>query len=300
MHHLRALGYGIARAASGLRREPLALSLVTGAIAVAFLLVGLAQLARSAVATATSSWTTTHMVVYLDEGTSPERAREINEVLAALPAVERSVYVAQEQALERLNGSLGEHGELVAGLEAGMLPASIEVTLRTGVDDVAATYPVVERLEAVPGVEEVEFAGAWVDRSLTVAAGLAHASWLFLVILGGACVYFVTTLVAARVEDRRKEAEVLRLLGASGAFVRGPVIVEGALQGVAGAGIAVVALWILFRLGGDAMGQALGGASLSFLSLQQIALLVAAGAALGAAGAWLATRALSWPRHATA
>jgi cell division transport system permease protein len=119
-----------------------------------------------------------------------------------------------------------------------------------------------------------------------------------LLILGGACVYIVTTAVAARVEGRRKEAEVLRLLGASGAFVRGPAIVEGALQGAAGAGIAAVALWILFRLGAGTMGKALGAASLSFLSLQQIALLVAAGAALGAAGAWLATRAPSWPRHA--
>lgn len=298
MHHLRALGYGIARAASGLGRKPVAVLLVTGAIAVAFVLVGLAQLARGAVTAATSSWTTTHMVVYLEEGTSPERAREINDVLATLPAVERSVYVAQEQALERLQGSLGEHDELVAGLEAGMLPASIEVTLRTGVNDVAATYPVVERLEAVPGVEQVEFAGAWVERSSTLAAGLVHASWLILLILGGACAYMVTMLVAARVEERRKEAEVLRLLGASGAFVRGPALVEGALQGAAGAGIAVVVLWILFRIGAGAMGKALGAASLGFLPLQQIALLIAAGAALGTAGAWLATRALSWPRHA--
>ena len=113
MRILRALGYGMARAAAGFGCKPRAVVLVTGAIAVAFLLVGLAQLARGAVAAATSSWTTTHMVVYLDEGVSPDVLRRVYAPvgldIGSQTVPEIAVSIAAELVAHRNLGIAGHH-----------------------------------------------------------------------------------------------------------------------------------------------------------------------------------------------
>jgi cell division transport system permease protein len=125
-------------------------------------------------------------------------------------------------------------------------------------------------------------------------AGLRYGGWvfLFIVMTGGA--YIVAMAIGVRIESRRSEAEVMSLLGASSAFVRGPLMLEGAIQGAAGAGLAVLGLWLLFCAGadaaGDVLGAAFGSAPVVFLPAAQIGLAIAAGAAIGAVGSWLATR----------
>lgn len=293
MRQLRAIGYGLARALHRLRRRSGAAIMATGVIAVCFLVVGIVHVATRTVAKATSAWGGAHMVIYLEEGISAEKGQEIRAALD-LPGIERSVYVSPDQAMQRLKGALGEHDELLQGLQPSVLPASIEVTLRTGIDDVAATYPVIERLRATPGVADVEFAGEWVDGVSTLLGGLRHAGWVLLLIMGAGCAYVALASIGSSMGMKGQEAEVMRLLGASGNFIRGPLLVEGAVQGMVGAGLAILGLWILFQVAVDGirkvLGAAFGVAPVEFLPFAHIVLFMAAGAALGIAGSWLAAR----------
>lgn len=291
---LRALGYALGRSLDGIRRAPRASSWAVGAVAVAFLLVGVVQLARANVQTMTSAWGKASMVVYLEDGVVPARAEEIRTTLAELPAVETAAYVPEDQALARLRAALGDHGELIDGIAPAMLPASIEVSLRAGVKDVAQARPVAQRLQSMAGVEEVEFTGEWVERQAALVSGLRRASMFLLVLVAGACLYIVTVAMRGRAQGRRREAEVMALLGASDGFVRIPPAIEGALHGGLGASLAVLLLWALYALTRDTVGMVLGtvfgGVHVAFLPPAEIALLIAAGAALGLLGSVLATR----------
>jgi cell division transport system permease protein len=293
---VEATGRGVLRALRSLQRRPFRTALATGAISVALLLVGGVYLAARNVELATARWGRgVQMVVYLEEGISAERAERIGGALLDVPAVEKVEQVSPEAAFERLRGALGDHDEIIAGIEVGMLPASIEVTLREGVSDVVAGHSMVERLQATPGVEEVEFLGGWVSRLTALTVALRYAFWFLFALVGLACAYTIaaTLRLSMQARDREVESETFELLGASGRFVRGPMVVEGALQGAAGAVAAAGLLWLLFRATSDAIGMALassiGAVEPVFLSVSDVAILIAVGAAFGFVGSWMAS-----------
>jgi len=291
---VRGASRGLARATSNLRRRPIRAALVTGSIAVSLFLVGAVYLAARNVESATSKWGHgVQMVVYLEDGVSDERAERIAGALSEVSAVEKVEHVSSAVAFERLQESLGEHEELVNGVEESMLPASLEVTLREGLKEVASVHPMVARLRATEGVEDVEFLGTWVDKLTTLHASLRYAGWFLFVLVGFACIYTVTTTLRSSVQTRHREMETLALLGAPERFVRGPLILEGVLQGAAGAAIAAGVLWLLFRSTSEAIERALassvGAVDATFLPGPEIAAFVAIGAGFGLIGSWLAT-----------
>ncbi len=293
---LRALDYGVRRALEGLRRRPLSTALGTGAVSVALLLVALVHLAANNVGAVASAWgDDVQMVVYLEDNAPRERADAIGNALVQLPAIESVEYVSSADAHARLRDALGEHGEVLDGVEVGLLPASLEVALGDGVRDVAAVSPLVDKLRGIPGVESVELLD---DRMLQLSAllgALRYAAFALAFIVAGACVYIVAATVRLGLQGRDRELEVQQLVGATAGFVRGPILLEGALQGAVGAIVAAVLLWILYAVGAApltaAFGAAFGHVTLSFLSAGDLALLVFGGATLGLiASAFVAPR----------
>lgn len=281
-------------AVANMQRRPVVTALAIGVIAIALFLVAMVYLAARNIESVTQRWGGgVQMVVYLDQGTSTDRAEGIASVLRGLEAVERVEYVPPTAALDRLRGFLGEHDQLIAGIEPGMLPASLEVTLGEGIKDVAAAHPLIARLESTPGVEEVEFLGEWVEQLTSLTAGLRYAGWFLLGLVALACIYIVATTLGLSLQSRRGEVATLELLGASRPFVRAPLLLEGVMQGALGAGLAVLLLWLLYRGTADALasvlGTAFGAGGPVFLPAGDLVLLIGVGAGLGLVGSWLAT-----------
>lgn len=287
----RSSAYGVARALAGVRRHPRSTALAVGAVALALFLAGAARLAAANVETMTRRWGGgAQMVVYLEEGAGPAVADRIGAALEAVPAVERVAYVPQEVALLRLRESIADDA-LLAGIETGMMPASLEVTFAGGVADVAAAHPIVERLRQSQGVEEVTFVGAWVDRASGLLAALRYAALCLFLLVGGAAVYIVAVAARMRLRGRSTEVDVYELAGASPRFVRWPMIAEGALVGITGAaaGAALIELAHAATAGRveRALEAAFGVASVRSLLGTEILALVAAGALVGIAGSWM-------------
>ena len=294
MRSLRGFGYAIARTFIAMFRAPGATTWSVGAIALAFALFGLVHLAISNLDRVATRLGGGQMVVYLDNDVSSEHADKIATALAQLPAVEKHRYVSQEQAFARLRATLDDDA-LLNGLEQSMVPASIEVALAGGVHDVAAVHPVMTRLEAIPGVDSVEVSGAWLDRLTSLRTDLRRASWGLLALTAAAVIFFIAMATAWRVATRRREARILGLLGATRRFVRGPILIEGLLQGAAGAGLAVLGLWLLFHFGSNAASDAFAqlfdrAHAPVFLPPTHLLALIAGGAFVGMLGALLAVR----------
>lgn len=247
---------------------------------------------------ATSSWPRAHLVMYLADDVTTASANDIRSSLMDMPAVASAEYVGSEAAMERFAAALGRHDDLLEGLEPTFLPASIEVTLRPGLRPIATLTPVVERLRGNPEIADVEFTDDWVEQSAAIQRALDRAHWLALLFVLIACGYLVTAAISARFDPRLREAAVARLFGASTAFVRAPLIVEGAIQGVLGAGLAILAVWLFLDAAGPGIGAVLGPVAAAEMAMPTASRLfgfVGAGAALGMVGTWLATR-----RHANA
>lgn len=289
MRHLRVFGYAFLRACASLHRRPLIAALTVGVMTVALVLVGVAHMAERNVRSLSEQWGSgVQMIVYLDEGIRPERAEALSEALLALPAVESSTYVPPEQAMQHLQASLGQHDELLEGIEASFLPASLEVRLMEGVRDLVSAHPVIERLEATEGVEEVEFLGNWVDDFTALIGQLQRAGLWLVMIAGLVSVFTVVATMRLSAAARTSEQRVLQLMGAGSILRRGPNLIEGALLGVLGALAAIALLWLGFDRGAplvaSALSSSLGEIQLSFLGPRDLFQLAFFGLSLGAAG----------------
>lgn len=286
---LRRYGLAALRAGHELRRRPLAAGATASVLAIAVVLCGLARLAGDNLDRLGERWGGgVQMIVYLEDGVDEAGAAVVAEALRELPAVEGVDYVPPERALEQVRAELAGEGDLLAGVEVGFLPASLEVALAPGTGALAAMHPVVQRLERTPGVDGVELSGAWVERTAAFVDRLRGVGELLfaLALVAGAIAVWATMRVggAARVTQQR----ILDLVGASAAELRLPAVCEGALLGAVGAALAALVLALLYQHGAPAIEATLSltvdGAELSFLSAAELASLALVGVGLGVAG----------------
>jgi cell division transport system permease protein len=298
---LAAFGFALRRGALAVRRRPGATAWAAIAVGAALFALGGALIVERNVVELSRSWPGgVDMVVYLDDALDRARADELSAALARLPVVERVDYVAPTAALEHMRGALGDEGALLDGVEPGLLPASLEVALAPGVEDVAATHPVIARLRATPGVEDVEFVGDWVERADAMAGGLRRGGAFVVAVAAILATILAASAIRLAVAGRARLARVLELLGATAGFQRGPAIVHGVLTGALGALVACGALALAHQqIAGpiaQALGAALGHGELDFLPSGQLVVLALVGVGLGALGGALAGR----PRTAVA
>ncbi len=172
------------------------------------------------------------------------------------------------------------------------LPASIEVTPTSGAATPDGARVLITRLGTLPEVEEVEGSVEWVERlsdwqRLLVLIGLGLGATLAL-----AAILTVTTATTLVLHARRDETEIMRLVGAPEAAIRLPLLLQGLIQGLLGATLALLALVVFYRLAAPKleplMSITVGLPTLEFLPTSAVLRLLAAGAALGAFGGWLA------------
>lgn len=283
----------IRAAVAAVRRAPLVQAVAIGTVAVSLLLVGVVRLMAVNVEHLAGSWgRDVEVIVYLEDGITPARTRKIAEVVGKLPGVQGVRLVDGKEAWSRMRRSLGDRGQLLDGIEEGLMPSSLEVSLRDGMAGVLRLQPELDRLARAPGVEEVERMGDWVDRLVAAARLLRLAGLVLGLLVGMACLYVVSSTIRLGVFARRDEIEILKLVGATDGFVKGPFLVEGAVQGLIGAVLANALLFAVFRVTAphveSTLGSALLAAPLRFLPWTELAVTVLAGGALGIIGSHVA------------
>ena len=162
--------------------------------------------------------------------------------VASLPEVREVTFVSKEAALQRFRDARAAQGEedLTSYLDVNPLHASLEVKLRNPSDFTAVT----DALRADPLVERVKNITDLVARVLTVTEFLRTAGVVILAVIGAIVLFIIINTIRLAVVARAEEIEVMRLVGASDAFIRWPFVFEGALVGLIGAALtlAVIAM----------------------------------------------------------
>jgi cell division transport system permease protein len=294
--------YVFTRGLRGMGQSPLVQLLAVGTMAVCMLLLGTTMLIfANASRVAHELGVDTPVTVYMQPDVDPATAATLRERIAALPEVARAERVSPEQALARLQAGAGahsEHAELLAGIDPNVLPESVEIEFVSGVEPGFADA-LAERVETMDGVEEVSVLGPWVqqvERMLTTLRGLAIGVTLLVSL---ACLAIVWSTIRLGVFARRSEIQLLRLVGGTARFVRGPFVVEGVVQGVLGTALALTGLWLAFELIQPLLERGMSllfaAGSLQFFSSVEMVVALGFGALLGLIGSRAAVA-----RHAEA
>jgi cell division transport system permease protein len=232
------------------------------------------------------------VVVYLKREPSTPEANALLERVRRMPGVAAVRYVGKTEALGTLKQVLGKDAAVVELLPQNPLPASLEITPTAEGATLQGARALVTRLGALPETEEVGGGVDWMDR-------FAHGQrllWLFALgvgaVLAGAAILTVATATALVLHARRDEMEIMRLVGAPEHVVRLPLLLQGMMQGLIGA---VLAVWVLigcYAIIGPRIEplvtETLGITRLAFLRPLNVVSLMAAGTLLGGLGGWLA------------
>jgi cell division transport system permease protein len=224
-----------------------------------------------------------------DSATTPAIEALVARV-AELPEVASVEYVNATEALRRFQERLKEQGreDLTQYLDTNPLPGSIEVKLK----DPKVFGNVVEFLRADPVVERVKEVESLVDRVLTVTNLLRTGGLVVLALVGIVVLFIIVNTIRLAVVARAEEIEIMRLVGASDAFIRWPFIFEGALVGLIGATVTLA----LLAVGAEPLGRLMTGffqvlpLQLGALGRDLVVIVLTTGIGLGVLGSWVSVR----------
>jgi cell division transport system permease protein len=290
------LAYAFQEARASLVRGGRGALMSVGTIAIAFLALGGFLLVTANLQRFVQQWMeSAELSVYLRDDIAEGERETVRARLAEHAAVLNVDYLTKDAALERFRADFPELADVSAGVGGNPFPASFEVRLRPGpgvADNAAALSRTLMPLE---GVADVQFDRQWLERVLSLIAGIRMAGLAVTIVLLLGAAFTVTAVVRLSLHERRDELDIMQLVGAPMAFIRGPFVVEGLLLGGIGAIVALAALGLGFGtlrswLGREATGL-LGGESLAFLGVLDSTLLAGAGLAVGALAGFIASRA---------
>jgi cell division transport system permease protein len=290
------LAYAFQEARASLVRGGRGALMSVGTIAIAFLALGGFLLVTANLQRYVQQWMeSAELSVFLRDEIDEQEREAVRARLTGETAVLRVDYLTKEAALDRFRADFPELADVTSSLELNPFPASFEVRLRPG-PGVADTAAALSRdVMALDGVADVQFDRRWLERVLSLIAGVRVAGLAVTVVLLLGAAFTVTAVVRLSLHARRDELDIMQLVGAPMTFIRGPFIMEGLLLGGMGALAALTALGLGFWafqgwVGREAAGL-LGGQVLSFLGFREMVMLSGAGLAVGALAGFVASRA---------
>ena len=292
---MRALDYAMRQAWTSQRRSRVATAFAIVAIALAVTVLGMLLLVTWNAQRLVNEWSANaEFSIYLLDTASSEQRGAIERLLDESGATAGREYVSRAQALARFRHEFAELAGLADALDGNPFPASLEVRVRPDADRDGRASLLVQRVLALPGVSDVRYDREWLGRLSAVVRGVRAAGLAVAMLMALAAAVTVATVVRLGLHARRDELEIMELVGAPMAFIRGPFVVEGVLQGGLGAAVALAALWLMF-LGVRAwwatdIAGLLAGAGLEFLPLRVCTYLVGGGMVVGSLGGFAAAR----------
>jgi cell division transport system permease protein len=189
-----------------------------------------------------------HMVIYLRDAITPERLEALRLALEQAPETASLEYTSKDEAMQQLRARLGEGAGILHGLQTNPLPASFTVTIRDEYRRPELLRDSVERYRQLPEIEDIDYGERWLERFHTLV-------WMLEVgvigvggVMASAVIFIIATTVRLALYTRAEEIEIMQLVGATLWFIKIPFFLEGILQGLLGASVALGFCYGLFWL----------------------------------------------------
>lgn len=187
------------------------------------------------------------LIVYLDQEVTAPMRPVLEKKIRGFAPVEKIVFVSRAEAFSRLSAQLGKEKDILNDMGPDFLPPSIEVYPLKKLDDLTKINQFSDFLLTLPHAAKVQSGSDWLRRfgyftNLLRAVVLLSGSLLII-----SMTFIVSYTLRLTVLSRQGELEILRLLGATSAYIRLPLLLEGMLQGFLGSSCGLAALYFLYQ-----------------------------------------------------
>jgi cell division transport system permease protein len=293
---MRALGYFFSEAADSLWRSRGAALLSVLTIGAGLFVLGFFLMVNANIQRIIGRWSdSAELAVYLKDDIAPAQVAMIGDLLQKSGVAAGVQYLSKDDAKREFARDFPDLAAAAAGLDRNPFPASFAVRLNAqaqsapaAVDNLSAT------IGGIAGVADVRYDRTWLSRLNATVRAIRGAGLAIVLLMAIASAMTVANVVRLAAMSRRNEIEIMQLVGAPFAYIRGPFIAEGLIQGGMGALFAIVLLLAAFAAirarFGTALAEAVGLMGVAFVPAQLVLLLVAGGMALGCLGGFAVAR----------
>ncbi len=286
--HARAAGEGFGHIRANVLAAVVSMAVMAVAIGLPATLLALLENQRAVFA----EWgAEPSLSVFLDKAVDEDQARALAGRIASEAAIKAVEVVNSAAAFAEFRHAIGLNGVKVGGHNP--LPHLLLVTPHRETWDADGGQALVAALSARAEVDSVLVDFAWIDRLRAFSALASRALAVLAVLLIGAAVLIVGNTIRVLVAQQLKEIEVLKLVGATDAYVRRPFLYSGALHGLVAGILAVVLVEAVFLALSGPVAALAGAYGSSFVlsapSLKFVFGVIALSALTGWSGAWLGT-----------
>ena len=293
---MRALRYFFSEAFESLWRSQRAALLSMLTIAAGLFVLGFFLMVNANLQRIIGRWSdSAELAVYLRDDAQPPQVATINELLTKSGLASSVTLVSKDQAKQAFARDFPDLAGATGALERNPFPASFEVRL----NDAAQTAPaavenLTTTLTSAAGVADVRYDRTWIARLTSTIRVIRGVGLAIILLLAVASALTVANVVRLTAMARRNEIEIMQLVGAPFAYIRGPFIAEGLIQGGLGALVAIVLLLVTFAgiraRFGTLMADAVGLTGVAFVPTEILLLLVVGGMTLGCIGGFVVAR----------
>lgn len=230
--------------------------------------------------------------VYLLDTTTYEEATAMLSDLEKTEGVKEAAYLSNEEAMSKWRTKWGDNAYLLDGLDRNPLPNSLLIK----VTKLEAADTVVAKVKTFQGIEDIKYYKDTVDQLMKITRFIQIGATIVILFLVIISVVVVSNTIKLTVLAREREISIMKYVGATNWFIRGPFLIEGILIGILSALISVGVISLLYYKISELIGQQLfimlsttmvPGA---FLVVHLIWIFAALGISIGACGSIISMR----------
>lgn len=235
---IRTFGYYIREALKSLRRNNWMVLASVGTVAVSLIIVGLSLITvMNTNYLAARLESNIEIIAFVKTGVSDDDALALKSQIQSIPGVAKAQFVTKDQAMMEFRKQLGDQQNMVDALGgSNPLPNLYKITTVSPQD----VEKVANKLQALQETDKVDYGKGVVEKLFAITKWVRVIGVSFIVLLGLAAVFLIATTIRLTVFARRREIQIMKILGATNWFIRWPFLMEGMVIGFIGALIAVL------------------------------------------------------------
>lgn len=229
---------------------------------------------------------------YLYDNVTDEQAKQMVEKISKMEHVTDAEYITKEEAMTIMKERWGEKSYLLEGLSGNPFPASIEITA----DDIKYEEDLVDDVAAMEGIEEVKFYKEVINKLLAITGYIQTGALILIGILIIVSIIVVSNTIKLTVHAREREIHIMKYVGATNWFIRGPFLVEGMIIGLIASILAAAIVGVTYYKFVDIFSSKIlimfnsGMVPYTFIIQNSVIIFIALGISIGALGSILSMR----------
>lgn len=174
--------------------------------------------------------------IFLEDDITDEQLDYIEEQAKENEGVLSVIYQSKDQALEIMKEDWGENAYLLEGFETNPLPDSFIVKLK----GIEYADSVVNKVQELEGIDEVKYYKDIIEKLVLMANYVRGGGLIITAILIVVSIFIISNTIKITVTARQREINIMKYVGATNGYIRGPFIIEGVLFGLIGAVLSIL------------------------------------------------------------